>query len=88
MSDSHTTVVIIDPGIKNENGYPAYDQGLKENAFIKVLTSLLSLSLSLYSFPHLPLPPLPLFPPLTHRIKMAMYSLVRCGLETQHSLIS
>ena len=29
-------VVIVDPGIKNENGYTPYDQGLQANAFIKV----------------------------------------------------
>ena len=35
MSCSHT-VVIVDAGIKNEIGYPAYDQGLLSNSFIKV----------------------------------------------------
>ena len=35
MSHSHA-VVIVDPGIKNENGYAPYDQGLQNNSFIKV----------------------------------------------------
>jgi len=30
-----TTTVIVDPGIKVEKGYPAYENGLKENIFIK-----------------------------------------------------
>lgn len=30
-----TTTVIVDPGIKTEQGYPAYESGLKENIFIK-----------------------------------------------------
>ena len=29
-------VVIVDPGIANQNGYAPYDQGLQDNAFIKV----------------------------------------------------
>ena len=32
------TVVIIDPGIKVEKGYPAYDDGLAMDVFIKVCT--------------------------------------------------
>ena len=35
VSCSHT-VVIVDPGIKNESGYPSYDQGLQSNSFITV----------------------------------------------------
>ncbi|MGY0040168.1 TIM-barrel domain-containing protein [Pedobacter sp. NJ-S-72] len=30
-----TTTVIVDPGIKVEKGYQAYESGLKENIFIK-----------------------------------------------------
>ena len=33
-------VVIIDPGIKVENGYSAYDDGIKMDIFIKVSVSL------------------------------------------------
>ena len=33
-------VVIIDPGIKVENGYNAYDDGIKMDIFIKVSVSL------------------------------------------------
>ena len=29
-------VVIIDPGIKTEQGYSAYDDGMKEDIFLKV----------------------------------------------------
>ena len=28
--------MIVDPGIKNETGYAAYDEGLQSNSFIKV----------------------------------------------------
>lgn len=31
-------VVIIDPGIKVDRGYAAYDQGLKEDIFVKDVT--------------------------------------------------
>lgn len=31
-------VVIIDPGIKVDRGYSAYDQGLKEGIFVKDVT--------------------------------------------------
>jgi alpha-glucosidase len=34
-SNGQHYVVIVDPGIENVNGYPPYDQGLEENAFIK-----------------------------------------------------
>ena len=33
-------VVIIDPGIKVENGYSAYEDGIKMDIFIKVSVSL------------------------------------------------
>ena len=93
FSIPHSSVVIVDPGIKNEQGYPAYDQGLKENAFIKVSVHhatqqtltfrapSLSLSLPLPPSllpPSLSLSPLPSFFP--RRIRMVMCSLVRCGL--------
>ena len=32
-------VVIIDPGIKTEKGYSAYDDGLKMDVFVKVYVS-------------------------------------------------
>lgn len=31
-------VLIVDPGIKNEEGYSAYDDGVKAGIFIKLLT--------------------------------------------------
>lgn len=31
-------VVIVDPGIKIEKGYPAYEQGLKDDIFVKDVT--------------------------------------------------
>ena len=31
-------VVIVDPGIKAEKGYPAYDRGMKADIFIKDVT--------------------------------------------------
>lgn len=31
-------VVIVDPGIKVEKGYPAYEDGLKEDIFVKDVT--------------------------------------------------
>jgi alpha-glucosidase (family GH31 glycosyl hydrolase) len=34
-SNGQHYVVIVDPGIKNETGYAAYDEGLKSNSFIK-----------------------------------------------------
>eukprot|EP01136_Pigoraptor_vietnamica_P014105 Opistho-1_new@55911 len=34
-SNGQQYVVIVDPGIKNEAGYPAYDDGLKQDVFIR-----------------------------------------------------
>jgi len=31
-------VVIVDPGIKVDKGYPAYDRGLKADIFVKDIT--------------------------------------------------
>ena len=31
-------VVIVDPGIKVDRGYPAYDQGIEKDIFIKDVT--------------------------------------------------
>jgi len=32
-------VVIVDPGIKVDSGYPAYDRGIQADIFIKDITS-------------------------------------------------
>ena len=39
FSSIPSAVVIIDPGIKVEKGYPAWDNGLKDGIFIRVRTA-------------------------------------------------
>ena len=59
-------VVIIDPGIKVESGYSAYDDGLKMDIFIKV--TLINNSSFIY-----------LICSYLNRIKIVKFSLVKFG---------
>jgi len=61
-------VVIVDPGIKVDKGYPAYDRGLKADIFVKDITGMPYLG-QVHCTPISPhLPPLILTPLILARL--------------------